>query len=256
MKRIEFIQPVESMRGSFGTKQDLKYPANDNKAFEAPEDKRSYARNYQPTFIGAKIARNGLKYFSVKTKSAVRNTASWRMAAALQGGTGAIVGALMVQTVTEAVNVRNYFNNVVLSADLSMTFRKWASAIVRSALAAKQETITFYTGVTIKNPWVTDDYELEINPQVIVKFFPQLGVGTYFTIDGEPCACWQGVENWADYVDIDLNTLGVTIVAVEGTSYAMLNGKYIINAVGTYQIAALNLADGAKYTTTSVAPQP
>lgn len=256
MKRIEFIQPVESMRGSFGTKQDLKYPANDNKAFEAPEDKRSYARNYQPTFIGAKIARNGLKYFSVKTKSAVRNTDKWRMAAALQGGMGAIVGILLVQSTILVDNVRNYFNNVVLAADPSVTFRKWASAIIRKALAAKQAVITFYTGVTIANPWVSDDYDFTINPQVIVKFFPQLGVGTYFTIDGKPCACWQEVDDWSAYVDIDLNTLGVTIVAVGGTSYAMLDGKYIIDAEGTYQTQALSLADGAKYTTTAVAPQP
>ena len=57
MKRIEFISPVEAMRGNLSrTKQTLLYAENDNPAWDAPVDKRSYARNYQPIFVGAKVA--------------------------------------------------------------------------------------------------------------------------------------------------------------------------------------------------------
>lgn len=74
MKRIEFIAPVEAMRGNLSGKQDLVYPTNDNKAFDAPIDQKCYARNYRPSLIGAKRASNGLKYFAVKVKHAVHNT--------------------------------------------------------------------------------------------------------------------------------------------------------------------------------------
>lgn len=256
MKRIEFIQPVESMRGSFGNKQDLKYPANDNKAFDAPDDKRSYARNYQPTFIGAKIASTGLKYFSVKTKTAVRNTAAWRMAAALQGGTGAIVGALLVQSTTAVVNVRNYFNNVVLAADPNVTFRKWASPIIRAALAAKQAKITFYTGVEVDNPWNSPTQDITINANIIVKFFVQLGFGSTFTIDGKKCASWDGVDDWSGYVQSSLNVLGVTMKTIGETQYPTLDGKYIIDAGGTIQTDSDEFDNGDEFTTTSEEPQP
>lgn len=36
MKRIEFIAPVEAMRGNLSGKQDLLYVENDNKAYEGP----------------------------------------------------------------------------------------------------------------------------------------------------------------------------------------------------------------------------
>ena len=47
MKRIEFIAPVESMRGNLSGNQSLEYALNNNPAYDAP-DGVQYARNYQP----------------------------------------------------------------------------------------------------------------------------------------------------------------------------------------------------------------
>lgn len=67
MKRIEFIAPVESMRGNLSGNQDLQYAPDNGKAWDATGEKAS-ANNYAPRFVGAK-RRDGLKYFSVRTKS-------------------------------------------------------------------------------------------------------------------------------------------------------------------------------------------
>ena len=91
MKRIEFIAPVEAMRGNLSGKQELEYPLNENPAFYAPTGKH-YATNYQPRFIGAKRASDNLKYFAIRTKSAVNMTTNSILAMAALGAAGAIIG--------------------------------------------------------------------------------------------------------------------------------------------------------------------
>lgn len=73
-KRVNFIAGIEAMRGNVSGKQKLLYPTNNNKAYDAPLDKRSYANNYRPSYVFARRAKDGLVYFSVKTKHAVKNT--------------------------------------------------------------------------------------------------------------------------------------------------------------------------------------
>lgn len=95
MKRIEFIAPVEAIRGNLSGAQKLRYPTDDQGAYEGPVGSVNYARNYAPRFVGAKVAKSGLKYFSVRTKTANHLTAKSKKAMALLGGCGAIYAALI-----------------------------------------------------------------------------------------------------------------------------------------------------------------
>lgn len=176
MKRIEFIQPVESMRGNFGAKQDLRYAENDNKAFESPDGKTNYARNYQPTFIGAKVARTGLKYFSVKVKSATKNTAAWRLVAALMGAMSAIYGWVIKQL--DIMLQLNVQYAAAIEAGYDGTFHKYVGAAIRESLAAKLSTIRLVgptATVTMgNNPFSSAAEAIAISKAVLAKFWTQL----------------------------------------------------------------------------------
>ena len=176
MKRIEFIQPVESMRGNFGAKQDLRYAENDNKAFESPDGKTNYARNYQPTFIGAKIARTGLKYFAVKVKSATTNSAAWRLVAALMGAMSAIYGWVIKQSaIVLQLNVQYA---AAIENGYKGTFHKYVGAAIRESLAAKLPTIRLVgptATVTLgNNPFSSAAEAIAISKAVLTKFWTQL----------------------------------------------------------------------------------
>ena len=176
MKRIEFIQPVESMRGNFGAKQDLRYAENDNKAFESPNGKTNYARNYQPTFIGAKVARTGLKYFAVKVKSATKNTAAWRLVAALMGAMSAIYCWVIKQA--NIVLQLNVQYAAAIEAGYEGTFHKYVGAAIRESLAAKLPTIRLVgptATVTMgNNPFSSAAEAIAISKAVLAKFWTQL----------------------------------------------------------------------------------
>lgn len=176
MKRIEFIQPVESMRGNFGAKQDLRYAENDNKAFESPDGKTNYARNYQPTFIGAKVARTGVKYFAVKVKSATKNTAAWRLVAALMGAMSAIYGWVIKQL--DIMLQLNVQYAAAIEAGYQGTFHKYVGAAIRESLAAKLPTIRLVgptATVTMgNNPFSSAAEAIAISKAVLAKFWNQL----------------------------------------------------------------------------------
>ena len=179
MKRIEFIAPVEAMRGNLSGKQDLLYAENNNKAFEGPVGQTNYARNYSPRFIGAKVAKTGKKYFTVRTKSANHLTVKAKNAMALLGGTGAIVGAILSAKSGEPYNniMAQYIELQQLGEN--RTFRKYVSDVVRAALIAKSATIVFAgprPAYSINNPWIapTQTQGAEISASIVWKFAGEL----------------------------------------------------------------------------------
>lgn len=193
MKRIEFIAPVESMRGNLSGKQELQYAENNNPAFEAPAG-RQYARNYQPRFIGAKRSSDNLKYFAVKTKSATLIKSSTLLNMALMGGAGAIIAAILAdKSSTAYLLVVDAWEK---RTKKSVTLRKFMTDIIRQGLAAKAPDFVFLTtaGAQIANPWNTAStaaIKVEISQEILVKFWLQLGSnGTsaapiYFSVEGE-----------------------------------------------------------------------
>ena len=237
MKRIEFIAPVEAVRGNLSGRQDLRYAENNNKAYESPAGSVNYARNYTPRYIGAKIAASGAKIFSVRTKNAVNMSPKAVKAMALLGGTGAIVGAILANK-SEAPYTNAYAQWLELK-NLGSTdsFRKTLSAWVRRALVNKAETISF-TGprpvTTIKNPWYdgTQTTGAVIAANVLAQFWMQLAPNAIsFTVAGKIGFAQTG---W-DFVRVisvpAINVLGLTIY---DSTYVECYGEYVTTSDNDY----------------------
>lgn len=175
MKRIEFIAPVESMRGNLSGGQSLEYADNNNPAYEAPNGVQ-YARNYQPRFIGAKRGADGLKYFSVRTKSATNLKATTRRTMAILGVTAAIRSAL--QASGQLNNLKAEFEILKQAGTLpegQNTFNKWFSANIKTMLVYKRAEWRFTLPgvgiVSIHNPFDLNSAEaLAIKQSIWVKF--------------------------------------------------------------------------------------
>lgn len=272
-KRIEFIAPVESIRGNMSGRQDLVYAENDNKAFEAPQGQVNYARNYTPRFVGAKRASDGRKYFSVRTKNGVNLSAKSMKAMALLGGTGAIYAAIVnSDTLRNGVEMvyrllidrtRQGFSGGIPE---DTTFRQYVSGVVRTALLNKAATITFAGGagvqpVNINNPWVDggSGTAISISQVVFVQFWTQLspGTGIYFYVSGRRGIASAG-EEFSDVTsDPRENNLGLVDSAeIGGTVYVRVSadGPFVITAQGNYVKSEDNIVANARYSTTDITP--
>lgn len=183
MKRIEFIAPVEAMRGNLSRgKQTLLYAENNNPAWDAPVDKRSYARNYQPVFVGAKRSSDGHKYFSVKTKTATLITAAAKLNMALLAASSEMANVIkrdmQLLTGLQALFVANHPNG--------WSFKRWLMYYVREGLKTKRH-ISFpayqsLASIIVVNPYITAtapstavDVSMYFPLDLIYKFALQLG---------------------------------------------------------------------------------
>lgn len=258
MKRIEFIAPVEAMRGNLSGNQDLKYPTQNNKAFESPEGSVNYARNYSTRFIGAKRASDGLKYFAVKTKTATHITARSLMAMALLGGAGAMYAALVRNKASQSY-AGIYAQWVELqNIGETRTFREFVMDAFRRMLASKESKVVF-TGprpenITVNNPWLGEQTaDVTISREILVKFWPQLTQNGYtFSVNGIKVA---GI-NGNTFEEISGLSANVALELSEGENgYALINNRYILTPIGEYVQSSAEPVPNAKYTATDIAPQ-
>lgn len=239
-KRIEFIAPVEAMRGNLSGNQDLLYPSENNKAFESPVGSRNYANNYQPRFIGAKRAANNHKYFQIRTKSAIGMSTKSKMAMALLGGTGAMRAAIIKKT--------DVYENGVIPAYESqkqygviprtMTLAKFIFETVYEALKAKENMIRFkiynedgYTTIFVRNPWcftgTTGGSIVEVGAAVLVKFWKQLATNPiYFNIDGLKGVAHDG-DTFDKVIASGYNVLGLDTETVGSTDYVKMGDGWL-----------------------------
>lgn len=210
MKRIEFIAPVEAMRGNLSGAQSLEYPANDNKAYESPVGSKNYARNYSSRFVGAKRASDGLKYFSVKTKTCVNMTPATKKAMAVLGGAAACYNAIKLAGGQKWQQILYNYEQAFKSEYKSI--RQYAMSVLMAALSSKSATITFGgpTVATFKNPWnSTGEADIQISNRILVKFWGELAANPIeFTIDGQVGVAHQG-ETWETLIESAHNTLGL-----------------------------------------------
>lgn len=233
-KRIEFIAPVAAVRGNMSGKQKLLYAQNDNPAYNAPEGKVSYARNYRPSYIGAKLSSTGQCYYTTRTKNAVNLTTKQKTAMAVYGGSFALIGSLIAQDET---TVNSYYSRYVAMVDAGLfagTFRQYLTKVISSAIKSKADTIRFTApgvpAISFSNPWTSNGWDVNIKPtkETFVKFF---GVnsrnGIYFKVDGATGVATQG-WTFDDFIQTDWNVLGLTVGTVaEGLGNLMLNGMYV-----------------------------
>ena len=257
MKRIEFAFPIDAIRGTLGSKQDLRYAEHDNKAFESPAGKVNYARNYEPRLIGAKVARTGLKYFAVKTKSAFKATAKALKQCAVMGAMSAIYGITLTKSAIMAQLEAQY----ALAKDAKEvgTFHKWVCAGIRASLLANAATITV-VGPTAtvnlgNNPWSDASTAIAVTSNMLVKFWKELcSEGVIFTVDGA-----VGIAIYSsDFQDITsnarLNVLGLSLQSVSGSSYVKKGDMWLKDADGEYVPDSDTIIGGETFYLVSEAP--
>lgn len=178
MKRIEFIAPVEAMRGNLSGAQKLQYPTDNQGAYEGPAGAVNYARNYSPRFIGAKIAKSGKKYFAVKTKTANHLTPKSKLAMAVMAGTGALIALILRDKTKERYT--NLYGAWVAAQEMGDTrsFRKFLDESIRPMIANRQESKRVQVGSygeTIYNPWISASSSYALPMTLILKFWTELG---------------------------------------------------------------------------------
>lgn len=258
MKRIDFIAPVEAIRGNMSGRQVLQYAENDNPAFEAPDNKQNYARNYKPRFIGAKVAASGKVYFQVKTKSCSHKTARYRKQMSVMGGAGAIFASILRQkSSTLYANLETAYNNLPPEA-VKPSFRKWIMDALIFALGTKSEhalLVSRETTITINNPWLEDTQTTgaQITDAIIGKFFEDLAVGVIeFKVNGE-----KGVAHaddlFADVVAGNYNTLGLSELSTGGETYVKMGGLFVMDG-SNYAKSSDTIVAGKSYDLSAVEP--
>lgn len=290
MKRIEFIAPVESMRGNLGSKQDLRYAEDDNKAYEAP-DGRQYARNYQTRYIGAKRASDGLKIFQVKTKAATNLSALTRKNMAVLGGTGAIVGAAKIgehatggapfyalvavinfaikdyesENVTRQERAAEFFNTIGFDyTDNKSDVEKFVYDCVYNMVSLQQEKVDFnymsgfLTG-KIENPYYSlETGNVTIGKATLVKFWTKNAPGgATFIVAGRTGICFEG-NNFEELINSEkANVLGLGINEDANSQHIVLGNQFLqLNDQYVEADDVINTEAGVVYTLTSVAPEP
>lgn len=254
MKRIEFIAPVEAMRGNLSGKQDLLYPSNDNKAYEGPVGSVNYAQNYAPRFVGAKIAKTGHKYFTVRTKSANHLTAKSKKAMALLGGAGALYAALL-KTPAKLTTAQSLWNYAQEHGD-TRSFRAYMMDFFRQGLIAHVAAFTAQVAsisLSIDNPWgkFSGSLDIQISNAIRVKFWTELvtgGIG--FSVNGMKGVSLTG-DIFQSIVDGNYNVLTISIVGED----VKMGGQYLIDPNGLGVVADDSVVSGGIYTLAETLPE-
>lgn len=256
MKRIEFIAPVEAMRGNLSGTQKLEYPTNNNAAYEGPVGSVNYARNYGARFIGAKIAKSGKKYFTVRTKSANHLTAKSKKAMALLAGAGAIYAALIKATALKA-QAEAVFAKAQVLGD-SRSFRKFMMDYIRAALIEHKATITLNiagTSVSIDNPWgkFSGSLNITISDTIRIKFWNQLVSNPVeFTIDGMKGVSIGG-DSFVNVINGNYNNLGLSLATEAGAEgLVKMGGQYLVFTQGDTVYGAYASRDVAENGATGI----
>lgn len=254
-KRIEFVAPVEAMRGNLSGNQDLVYAQNDNRAFESPVNQVNYAKNYQTRYIGAKRASDGLKYFGVKTRSGFNNSENAQMAMAVLGAAGAVYVAIRAlggeRWEQIQYNYAQYFSRQYKS------LRQYCISVIMRDLRAKARDIVF-GGPTVahyENPWIVPEQtELNIGNVVLAKFWLQLADnGIQFTISGAKGIAAAG-DTFARLIGSSINVLSLSTETISGTEYVKYAGGFVMSDARTYAEGTSGIEANKKYFLSYVAP--
>lgn len=167
MRRVEYILPIDALRGSLCPRQVLEYDDENNPAYYAPDGLQP-ALNYKPILVVAK--RDKQRYYMVRTKSSARVSSSSKMSWAVFGGACAIFGGINGSTTIKTKLMRLYE-----SEHLTVKFRRWCFDTLCPMLQNKATSCTFGTGqsaVTLLNPWQNSGSStVYVDADIYNKFF-------------------------------------------------------------------------------------
>lgn len=284
MRSIEFLAPVEAMRGNLSGKQSLKYPTKDNSAWQAPSGVLSYARNYATRYIGSKRAADGRKFFSVKQRSAVLNSPAQRQAQALLGASKAIADFIMNNLTwypqlidmfkgyrNEGLQYQPAWSPEDIKSSANASIRHYLMRNIRDLMLipkTKQLTIQPQTGadIVVNNPWCFDNNngtKVSNFSNLLVKFWQQMTLGSdpiYFNVAG-----LTGISldesNFNELVTLNGNTynyavniLGLTTETIGEGIYVKKGNLYLILKDGSYVEGQNQVDPDVKYYLTDTAP--
>lgn len=287
-RRIEFLAPVEAMRGNLSGKQALKYPTKNNSAWEAPSDKRSYATNYNTRYIGSKKSENGLKYFSVRQRSAIMNTPAQRTAQALLGSSKVLADNMLTDiTILQRLQVifREYKKDGIniqpeiypsdfQSDNFYTCMRKYLMRVLReNMLQPKAAVLTFMprvgNAINIINPWnktggVSGEL-YNLGDPFLTKFWMQLAPRAMYFYFGTKNNIGLSVlteaedESNYDFDEIATgtfvpNTLGITFRTIGTKEYVIYNEFFVKDSTDAYLEKASVPVPDEVYALTSEAP--
>lgn len=257
-KRIEFIAPVEAVRGNMSGKQELLYPSNNNRAFEAVQDKVNYARNYRPSYIGAKRSSDGLKFFSVRTKNAVTLTQTALRNMAVNGASFGITSKILADE-SLASSLATQWDAAVRQGKFSGNLRQFIFFYVSQMISGYLPSISInFIGLTntIKNPWMsTDEIDYAPSNDVLVKFWTYLHIGGInFYVNNLTGIATQGMAFEEILGDNPMNVLGLSAETIGSTDYLKMGSLYILNPAGEYVPHDTDIIADGKYKTTAVSP--
>lgn len=275
MKRIEFIAPVDAMRGNLsGNRTPLVYAPDNNPAWGCEDNVRSYALNYVPQFIGAKRS-NGVKYFQVKTKSAVTMTNEMRDMCALL----AIQASLSYAIRNEQSRLSDllYIYNHSAQKQEGWTLNKFVQFYVRQGLANKAATFLFSApqasgiqSIRYQNPFGSVFFgavHVNIDVDLVAKFWFQLAYNPIeFAIAGMKGVAHQS-DTWIQVIGSAYNVLNIKASEeIGGDTYVMIGNQYVQyidttdpESEADYEVVENEITeniDGVAYILTSTPPTP
>lgn len=269
MRRIEFLAPVEAMRGNLSGNQNLLYPTQDNTAWLAPSDRRNYATNYGTRYIGAKRAATGKKFFAVKTKSAVNMSPKMRKNMAVLS-VGSVAANIIMTDLSTLTTLQELFYNSPERLQ-GWTFKRWISVYTREGLA-NQRHIAFPakgSGATVFyiNPYITQAAPPQAHTltdfpsDLLVKFWLELASGNpiIFKVGTLTGIAREGMQFSliSDPANPSpLNVLGLEIVGPASGAYIQINGSsWLKDPTGENYVSPLNtIIANARYQITDISP--
>lgn len=264
-KRIEFLAPVEAMRGNLSGSQELEYAENNNPAYDAPVGRLNYARNYQTRYIGAKRSSSGLKYFSVKTKNAVNLSSRAKMVMALLGGTGAVRAAIKKAGIADITAI--YLKAKEIGMTKAKNVDQYIYDIVYTSLEAKGPFFTFAapgavpSSVRFRNPWVYTNQQggvaLTIKNSILVKFWSMLAINpVVFYVEGMRGVGHTG-DSFQTIIDSAYNVLSLIPVPVSNPNKVAMgtqqNPMFLLSGDNYIEVGVVP-TNADEYTLTEVLP--
>lgn len=260
MKRIQFIAPVEAIRGNMSGNQDLRYAEHDNKAFEAPEGVQ-YARNYTPRFIGARVSKSGLCYFQVKTKSATKVTMQTKRNMALIGAVAGIESFVKRSGVDKWVVLQQVYAQDKGAGLIGsgVTFKMWLDEQIRTMLTSFAVSINIggqapFFGVEIRNPWRSAAGSKDIAQDLLMKFWDFFVTVPITFLVGSVYGNAMEDDTFGDFVAAGYNTIGLSLAKVGNTDYVKQGDNWVKDEEGNYVTSASVIANNGQYGLSDQAP--
>lgn len=233
MRHIEFIAPVAAVRGNLSGKQNLLYPTKNNSAWDSPSEKRNYATNYTPRYVGAKRSRDGHTFFAVKQRAAVTMSSAMRKQQAVLGGTKAIYDVLMHTLSTYRIMQELYRESPEYTT-YGWTIYKWAFNQIVGSIENKSASIRIVgkiggqtSPLVVQNPWISTAVSgavtVNIRPEILAKFWMQLANNPIeFTVNGKLKGVAHSGDTFGQVASSSYDVLDLTTYA----QYIVIGGSH------------------------------